>query len=53
MYKNNLASCNLQWLICHKTKSNQTNLCTVVSPSHECPGYDTKQSNGGALGNVE
>ena len=26
MYKEDLALNNLQWLICHKTKSNQTNL---------------------------
>ena len=30
MYKKDLALSNLQWLICHKTKPNQTRLCHVI-----------------------
>ena len=30
MFKNGFGIHNLQWLMCHKTKSNQTNLCKEV-----------------------
>ena len=37
MYKEDLALNNLQWLICHKTKTNPHH--------HKYPGYDSKLSD--------
>ena len=34
MYKQDLVSNNLQWLICHKTKPNQTNLSMFLSEAY-------------------
>ncbi len=56
IYKKDLALNNLQWLICHETKSNQTNpeksdrqlLCsfeTEVHLIHLCISYAIKYSN--------
>ena len=67
MYKNDSTLNNLQWLVCHETKPNQTkqnvnSLWETIllvaqsagaveytdckTPPNECPGYDTKQSDG-------
>ena len=60
MLKQDLSLNNQQWLICHKTRPIQTKICPVgwgcrihrlllcrgVTPPNECPGYDTKQSDG-------
>ena len=37
MYKHDLASNNLQWLICHKTKPNQTKPSNTALPLKSLP----------------